>query len=107
MNTQRHDDARAERGQILALFALSATLIILAVGLVIDGGNALNQRPSSQNTSDFAALAGARIIAQWIDKDTTNGTDANVKAAIGATATANGADPIAFGAPDGPVYVDA
>ncbi len=29
------------RGQILALFALSLTAIILGVGLVIDGGNAL------------------------------------------------------------------
>ncbi len=96
-----------DRGQILALFALSATVIVLATGLVIDGGNALSQRRNSQNTSDFAALAGARIIAQWIDKDTVNGTDANVAAAITTTVTANGSDPVTFGAPDGPVYVDA
>ncbi len=96
----------AEHGQILALFAISATVLILLVGLVIDGGNALTQRRDSQNTSDFAALAGARIIAQWIDNDTVNGTDANVAAAMTTTATANGADPITFGAPDGPVYVD-
>ena len=95
-----------ERGQILALFAISATLLILAVGLVIDGGNALTQRRDSQNASDFAALAGARIVAEWIDSDTTNGTDANVRAAIENTALANGADPITFGAPDGPVYID-
>jgi Flp pilus assembly protein TadG len=100
----RRDD---ERGQILALFALSATVIILATGLVIDGGNALSQRRNSQNTSDFAALAGARIVAQWIDKDAVNGSDANVAAAITTTVNANGADPITFGAPNGPVYVDA
>ena len=99
--------SRTERGQILALFALGATVLVLAIGLVIDGGNALNERRVSQNTSDFAALAGARIVAQWIGKDTVNGTDANVKAAINATATANGADPIVFGAPNGPVYVAA
>ena len=98
---------RTERGQILALFALSATVLVLAIGLVIDGGNALNERRMSQNTSDFAALAGARIIAQWIGGDATNGTDANVKAAITTTATANGADPITFGAPNGPVYIAA
>jgi Flp pilus assembly protein TadG len=94
-----------DRGQILALFALMATVIILSVGLVIDGGNALLQRRSSQNTSDFAALAGARIIATWIDNDTTNGTDANVVDAIDATVAANGGTPIVYGAPDGPTYV--
>jgi hypothetical protein len=100
------DRTQRGRGQILALFAISATVLILAVGLVIDGGNALSQRRDSQNASDFAALAGARIVAEWIDSDTTNGTDANVRAAIENTATANGADPITFGAPDGPVYID-
>ena len=101
-----------EPGQILALFALSATVIVLAVGLVIDGGVALSQRRSSQNTSDFAAMAGARIVSHWIDethnaKPIVIGTDANVAAAITLSITASGADPIAFGAPDGPVYVDA
>ena len=103
----QHDNGKRERGQILALFAISATVIILLVGLVIDGGNALSQRRVSQNTSDFAALAGARIVAQWIGNDATNGTDANVKAAINTTVAANGGDPIVFGAPNGPTYVDA
>ena len=94
------------RGQILALFALSATVIVLAVGLVVDGGNALAQRRNSQNTSDFSALAGARIVAEWISGDTTNGTDANVAAAIRTSVTASGADPITFGAPSGPIYID-
>ena len=97
---------RRGRGQILALFALSSTVIILSVSLVIDGGNALVQRRNSQNTSDFAALAGARIVATWIDGDVTNGTDANVRAAINATVAANGGTPIAYGAPDGPTYVN-
>ena len=102
---------RGTKGQILVLFALSSTVIILAVGLVIDGGNAFVQRRDSQNTSDFAALAGARVIAEWIDEVNTtgvlvNGTDANVKAAIVASLTASGADPITFGSPSGPVYVN-
>lgn len=97
---------RREPGQILALFALSSTVIILAVSLVIDGGNALMQRRQSQNTSDFAALAGARIVATWIDGDTINGTDANVRAAIDATVAANGGNPIGYGAPSGPSYVN-
>ena len=104
---QRSTGATRDRGQILALFALTATVIILGVGLVIDGGNALMQRRASQNASDFAALAGARIIATWIDKDTVNGTDANVVAAIDTTLAANGASPMVYGTPDGPRYVDA
>ncbi len=62
---------RDERGQVLALFVISLTVIVLAVGLVIDGGTALLQRRASQNASDFAALAGARVIAERIGGDTT------------------------------------
>ena len=93
------------RGQILALFALSMVVIILAVALVIDGGNALLQRRATQNASDFAALAGARIIATWIDNDTVNGTDANVVSSINVTIAANGGTPVTYGSPNGPRYV--
>ena len=95
------------RGQILVLFALALTGIILSVGLVIDGGNALVQRRDSQNASDFAALAGARVIAGRIGGDVTNGTDANVQLAIDRAIALNGAAPITYGAPSGPRYVDA
>ena len=56
-----------------------STAIILFAGLTIDGGYAFAQRRGSQNASDFAALAGARVIAEWVGGDTTNGTDANVE----------------------------
>src|SRR5450756_1467150 len=94
-----------ERGQMIALFALASTVIILAVGLVIDGGYALAQRRGSQNASDFAALAGARVVAEWVGGDTTNGNDANVQAAITNSITANAGKPITFGSPNGPIYV--
>jgi hypothetical protein len=96
---------RRERGQVLALFALASTVIILGAGLVIDGGYALAQRRGSQNASDFAALAGARVIAEWVGGDATNGTDANVQAAITNSIQANGGAPITFGSPNGPVYI--
>ena len=67
---------------MIALFALASTVIILAVGLTIDGGYAFAQRRGSQNASDFAALAGARVVAEWVGGDTTNGIDANVQTAI-------------------------
>jgi hypothetical protein len=90
---------------MIALFALASTGIILAVGLTIDGGYAFAQRRGSQNAADFAALAGARVIAEFVAGDTTNGTDANVAAAITNSIQSNGTTPITFGAPNGPVYI--
>ena len=97
-------DLRA-RGQMLVLFALVLPVVLLAVGLVIDGGNALAERRSAQNASDFGALAGARIIAVWSDGDTNNGTDANVQAAITNAVAANAGATVTFGSPDGPRYI--
>jgi hypothetical protein len=91
---------------MVVLFALVLGVVILAVGLVLDGGTALVQRRGSQNASDFGALAGARVIAEFVDGDTTNGTDANVRVAIQNAVTSNGGNAIAFAAPDGPRYVD-
>jgi Flp pilus assembly protein TadG len=91
---------------MVVLFALVLSVVILAIGLVIDGGNALVQRRASQNASDFAALAGARVIASFIDGDTNNGSDANVRLAISNALAANDARPVTFGAPSGPRYID-
>lgn len=101
----RSDTAPGRRGQMLVLFALSLTAIVLVVGLVIDGGNALVQRRGAQNAADFAALAGARIVAEFVGGDTVNGTDANARAAITNAVAANQGAPITFGSPAGPRYV--
>ncbi|MGZ8770545.1 MAG: pilus assembly protein TadG-related protein [Aeromicrobium sp.] len=106
MHLQDPSDKRREGGQMLVLFAATVTVIIMVVGLVIDGGNALVQRREAQNAADFAALAGARIITQRISGDFTNGTDANVASAITKSMAINHASPVTFGPPIGPVYVD-
>ena len=98
-------NAQGGRGQLLVLFTLAISAILLLVGLVTDGGYALAQRRGSQNASDFAALAGARIVAMWVGGDTTNGTDANVQAAITNSIQANGGTAISFGSTIGPVYI--
>ena len=100
-----HPDASHPRGQMIVLFALVMSLIVFAVGLVVDGGTGLAQRRASQNASDFAALAGARIVAEKIGGDTVNGTDANVRTAITNAINLNGGLAPTFGAPDGPRYV--
>jgi Flp pilus assembly protein TadG len=106
MYTQHASGERRERGQMIVLFAITVTALILVVGLVIDGGNALVQRREAQNAADFSALAGARIITQRISGDTTNGTDANVALAINRSMAINQASPVTFGPPSGPVYVN-
>ena len=94
------------RGQIIVLAGLVMSLIVFAVGLVIDGGMGLAQRREAQNAADFGALAGARIVAQRIGGDTVNGTDALVQQAITNAVVANGGVAPTFGAPDGPRYVN-
>ena len=93
------------RGQIVVLTGLSLALIVFAAGLVIDGGTGLAQRRAAQNASDFAAIAGARVVAYTVAGDTVNGTDANVITAMTNAADENEAEPLTFGAPDGPQYI--
>jgi hypothetical protein len=90
------------------VFALVVSLVIIpSIGLVVDGGYALAQRRASQNASDFAALAGARIVAERVSGNTTDGTDANVQAAITLSIAVNGGTPPSYGPPGGPRYVNA
>ncbi len=92
---------------MIVLAGLVLTVVVFAAGLVIDGGNGLAQRRAAQNASDFASMAGARVVAQYIAGDTTHGTDANVEASIITEIARNGGNPIVFGAPNGPRYVSA
>ena len=94
------------RGQILLIAGFAMAVIFFAVGLVVDGGIGLAQRREAQNVADFGALAGARIVAEHVAGDLTNGTDAFTQAAITNAVIANGGDAPTFGAPGGPRYVD-
>jgi hypothetical protein len=57
---------RTERGQILPIFAGGLIALLVGVGLVVDGGNALAQQRGSQNAADAAAEAGTTVIAQYL-----------------------------------------
>jgi Putative Flp pilus-assembly TadE/G-like len=52
---RRHD----HQGQILAVFALSLTVMVAIAGLSIDAGGAYAQRRDQQSAADLAALAAA------------------------------------------------
>lgn len=101
----RRRGREGSKGQTIVLFTLMITAFILGIGLVIDGGYALAERREAQNAADFAALAGARIVAHKVAGDTLNGTDANVRQAIVNSVAATGGT-VTFGSPDGPTYVN-
>lgn len=96
--------ARNAGGQAIVVFALTLTVIVLLLGVAVDGGYALVQRRSAQNAADFASLAGARIIAVWIAGNTQDGNDTNVRNAIIASNSINGGNALTFGA-SGPAYI--
>jgi Flp pilus assembly protein TadG len=78
----------AERGQILVIAVLAMIAMIGGVALILEGGNAYAHQRMSQNAADSAANAGATVLAERLGGATL--TDANVKASVGAMATANG-----------------
>lgn len=51
-----------ERGQVLAIFALSLLTLILVAALAFDTGMVLLERRDQQNAADAAAIAGARYL---------------------------------------------
>jgi Flp pilus assembly protein TadG len=53
---------RAERGQVLVLFALGVTGLLILAALAFDAGMMLLERRDEQNAADAAALAGARFV---------------------------------------------
>ena len=91
-----------------SIIALSISVIVLLVGIAVDGGYALVQRRSSQNAADFAALAG-RPHRRRLDRrqherrHTTRTSRRPSPPSIASTAAAT----ITFGATGSPVYVSA
>jgi putative Flp pilus-assembly TadE/G-like protein len=89
----RRSDGSAQRGQVLALFALALTAIVLGAAVVVDGGYAFVKRRAAQNAADFAAMAGTRVVGvSLIGRPAGAGTASNVEAAIDSVLAANGAE---------------
>jgi Flp pilus assembly protein TadG len=93
--TQRHRTSTGrwgdEYGQAMGLFAGGLVALLVASGLVLDGGLAFVNRRDAQNAADLAALAGTRAIAEYYISDEGSGT--SVYAAIDQTVRANGCTP--------------
>lgn len=86
---------RGSRGQIVVMFGIGLLVILLSVGLVVDGGTAFLERRGAQNDADVATLAGARVVADaYTDAKRPNRSRGEVYAAIAAALTRNGCDPV-------------
>jgi hypothetical protein len=82
-------------GQILVVFAIAVVALILVTGLVIDGGNAFLNRRDAQSSSDIAAMAGTKRLADYyVTSQSLTATD-NVYTAISTRMTENGCTPAA------------
>jgi hypothetical protein len=92
---------RDPHGQIIVLFALALTALILGVGLVVDGGYAWAQRRVAQNAADLSSLAGTRVVGLFRAGAVVTGTD--VLATMNQINQANGVPNVAAG---DALYVD-
>lgn len=102
----------AQVGQIIVLFTLSVVVILLATGLVVDGGNAWAQRRQAQNAADLASLAGTRPVAinmgalAQVPPAPLTATDADVRSEVESSLAANGIVNPALGVNYTATYVD-
>lgn len=63
---RRHQSMEGARGQILVIFVGGFFALIVAVALVVDGGNVFAQQRATQNGVDAVAEAGTVVIAQYL-----------------------------------------
>lgn len=91
---------RRQDGQTLVVVALALVAFLGMSALVIDGGNLFAQQRGSQNGADAASGAGATVLAQSLFSTSSGGaakSDAQVLAAMNASATVNKIQPFTPG----------
>jgi hypothetical protein len=86
----RHRWRRAG-GQVVVIFGVGLLVILLTVGLVVDGGTAFLERRDAQNDADIATLAGTKIVADaYTDPTRIDRSRGEVFTAISGSMTVNG-----------------
>jgi hypothetical protein len=90
MNRHRSDRDRAERGQVLVVFALALVAIVAMTGLVLDGGDTFVRRRDQQNVADAAAMAAGYSYAMTGNTGGSSAAAWSTSASNGYTNGANG-----------------
>jgi hypothetical protein len=86
--------SRTGAGQVVVMFALALLVILLTVGLVVDGGTAFLQRRDGQNDADLSALAGTKVVADaYVSSPSLGLTRGSVYQAVSDSLTQNGCRP--------------
>lgn len=76
------------------MFGIGLLVILLSVGLVVDGGTAFLERRGAQNDADVATLAGTRVVADaHTDAERPDRSRGEVYAAISESMARNGCGP--------------
>jgi hypothetical protein len=57
---------QTERGQALVIMALGMIVLLIVVGVAVDGGTVFMERRHAQNAADAAALSGTRMLARAV-----------------------------------------
>jgi Flp pilus assembly protein TadG len=86
-----------ERGQALIVLAFALIALAAFAGLAIDGGRLYAARRQAQNTADASAVAGTRVLAQYIatcEAVDRVGADNAIAVEMVRLARANGIDPL-------------
>lgn len=81
---------QSQRGQALAVMVIGLSVIVLAAGMVLDGGNAMSQQRAVQNATDAAVLAGVTVMVENMGGAAR--TDADVADAVAEGFRDNGAE---------------
>jgi len=101
---------KEKRGQALIVLAFALIALAAFAGLAIDGGRTYTARRQTQNTADAVALAGTRLLAQYIGTCGSIGpidADRAVTLEMINIARSNGVDPLGDDATLEAWYVDA
>lgn len=79
----------SQHGQVMILFAISLLVLVMIVGVAIDGGFGLLQYRQAQNAADFAAEAAAEALYPQCTDTGTMPTGSDIVADINAVVAPN------------------
>ena len=80
---------RSQTGQVMILFAISLLVLVMIVGVAIDGGFGLLQYRQAQNAADFASEAAAEALYPQCTDTGTMPTGSDIVADVNAVVAPN------------------
>src|SRR5579875_3047335 len=76
---------RGQHGQVLILFAVMLTVLVIGTGLIVDTGYSYQQERLAQNAADAASLAAAQYLASHMSSSISDSTMVSLMDSYAAT----------------------